>query len=75
MMSQTEQQINAMHILSNISRSKDDQTMKFSQLIEYKVRNIFLGKPYPKCGVEASPKFFYIKSNFSITLDQQSEMF
>ena len=75
MMSQTEQQINAIHILSNISRSKDDQTMKFSQLIEYKVRNIFLGKPCTKCGVEASPKFFYIKSNFSITLDQQSEMF
>ena len=29
------------HILSNISRSKGNQTMKFDQLIEYKNRNIF----------------------------------
>ena len=38
------------HILSNISRSKDNQTMKFGQLIEYKVRNIFVEKLYTKCG-------------------------
>ena len=31
-----------MHILLNISRSKDIQTMKFGQLIEYKIRNILL---------------------------------
>ena len=32
------------HILSNISRSKGNQTMKFDQLIEYNKRNIFLKK-------------------------------
>ena len=29
------------HILSNISRSKGNQTMTFGQLIEYNMRNIF----------------------------------
>ena len=32
------------HILPNISRSKDNQKMKFGQLIEYNMRNIFLEK-------------------------------
>ena len=32
----------AIHILSNISQSKGNQTMKFGQLIEYNKRNIFL---------------------------------
>ena len=30
------------HILSNISKGKDDQKMKFGQLIEYSMRNIFI---------------------------------
>ena len=30
------------HILPNISRSKGNQAMKFSHLIEYNMRNIFL---------------------------------
>ena len=30
-----------MHIMLNISRSKGNQAVKFGQLIEYKVRNIF----------------------------------
>ena len=34
----------AIHILPNISQSKDNQTMKFGQLIEYNNRNIFLQK-------------------------------
>ena len=42
MTSQIRQQITAIHILSNISRSKDAQTMKFGQLIEYKMPNILL---------------------------------
>ena len=42
MTSQTGQQIIAIHILPNISRSKCNQTMKFGQLIEYNVRNVFL---------------------------------
>ena len=33
----------AIHVLSNISQSKGNQTMKFGQLIEHN-RNIFLQK-------------------------------
>ena len=40
----------AMHVLTNISRRKYDQTMKFGHLIEYNMRNIFLEKTYTKCG-------------------------
>ena len=36
-------------MLPNISRSKGKQAMKFSQLIEYKMRNIFVEKSYTKC--------------------------
>ena len=34
----------AIHILSNISQSKGNKTMKLGQLIEYNKRNIFLQK-------------------------------
>ena len=44
MASQTGQQIITIHILSNISRSKGSQAMKFDQLIKYNVQNIFLQK-------------------------------
>ena len=37
MTSQTGKQIITIHILPNISRSKDNQTIKFGQLIEYNV--------------------------------------
>ena len=46
----------AEHILPNISRSEDNQTMKFSQLREYNLRNIFLEKPCAKCGGETAPR-------------------
>ena len=46
------------HILPNISRSKGNQTIKFAQLIECKMRNIFLEKSYAKCGAETSPRLF-----------------
>ena len=36
------------HILSNISKSKGDQTMKFGLLIEYIMRNIFPEKSTSK---------------------------
>ena len=48
MTSQAVQQITAIHILLGISRIKDNQAMKFGQLIKYSVRNIFLEKPYRK---------------------------
>ena len=42
-------------ILPNISRSKHNQIIKFGQLIEYSMKNIFLEKSYRKCGGETSP--------------------
>ena len=50
MTSQTGEQINKVHMLSNISRRKGNQTMKFGQLIDYCMRNIFLEKSYTKYG-------------------------
>ena len=34
-------QIITIHILSNISRNKSNQTITFGQLLEYNVKNIF----------------------------------
>ena len=45
--------------MPNISRSKDNQTTKFCQLIEYNMRNIVLEKPWAKCYGEASPRPFF----------------
>ena len=42
MTSQPGQQTNAIHILPNISRGKGNQTMKFGQLLQYNMRNIFV---------------------------------
>ena len=44
MTSQPGLQTFAIYILSNISQSKGNQTMKFGQLIEYNKGNIFLQK-------------------------------
>ena len=38
----------AIHAFPNISRSKSNQTMKFGQLIEYNMGNIFIEKSYKK---------------------------
>ena len=59
-----------MHILPNILRSKNNQTMKVGQLIEYNMENIFLKKSYTKCGEETSPRPFSEKLKLSISLDQ-----
>ena len=48
MTSQPGKQIIAIHLLPYISRSKNNQKVKFGQLIEYNMRKIFLEKPYPK---------------------------
>ena len=42
MMSQPGYKIITIHIFTNISRSWNNETMKFAQLIEYNKRNIFL---------------------------------
>ena len=44
MTSQPGLQTIAIHILPNISQSKDNQAMKFGQLREYNKRNIFFQK-------------------------------
>ena len=59
-----------MQILSNISRSKANQTMKFGQLVEYNMRNIFAERSYTKRGGETLPRPFSKKSKLSISLDQ-----
>ena len=46
----------AIHILSNIARSKGNQTMKLGQLIEYNKRNIFLQNLCRKWGRENSSR-------------------
>ena len=48
--------------------------MKFGQVIEYNMRNIFLKKWNASGGAEASLRPFYRKSKLNISLDQQSEM-
>ena len=70
MTSQPGKQTTAIHIMPNISRSKGDQTIKFGQLIEYNMRNIFLEKSYIKCGGETIPRNLSKKSKLSIFLYQ-----
>ena len=48
--------------------------MKFGQLIEYDMRNIFLENSYTKCGKETIPRPFSKKSKLSISLDQYSKV-
>ena len=59
-----------MYILPNISRSKGNQTLNFSQLMEYSMGNIFVEKSYSNYGGETIPRLFSKKSNFIISLDQ-----
>ena len=58
MTSKPGKQTMAIHILLNISRSESNQPMKFDQLIDYNMRNIFLEKSYTKCGEETIPRSF-----------------
>ena len=52
MASEAEKQTITIHILSNISRNRGNQAMKFGQLIEDNVRNTFLQKSCRKLGKE-----------------------
>ena len=56
--------------MPNISRSKGNQTMKFGQLVECNMKNIFLGKSFTKSGEETSPRPFSEILKLSISLDQ-----
>ena len=44
--------------------------MKFGQLIEYNMRNIFVEKSYTKCDGETIPRPFSKNPKWSISLDQ-----
>ena len=44
--------------IAHILRSNGNQAMKFGQLAEYNMKNIFLEKSHTKCGGKASPKPF-----------------
>ena len=54
----------SIHILANISQSKDNKAMKFGQLIEYDKRNIFHKKLWRKWGKETNftPLVIFLKS-------------
>ena len=49
--------------------------MKFCQLIEYNMTNIFLKKSCTKCGGETIPRTFSENPKLSIYLDQQPNFF
>ena len=70
MTSQPGLQTIAIHILPNISRSKGKQTVKFGQLIEYNMRNVFVETSYTKYAGETIPRPLSKKSKLSISLDQ-----
>ena len=44
--------------------------MKFGELIEYNMRNIFAEKSHAKCGGQTIPRPFSEKLKLSISLDQ-----
>ena len=48
MMSQRGKRTVAIQVFANVSRSKGNQTMESGPLIEYKIRNISLEKPFKK---------------------------
>ena len=74
MTSQPGQQTIVIHILPNTLRRKGNQAMKFGQLIECNMRNIFLEKSYTKCDGETSPRPFSEKLKLTISLDQYSKV-
>ena len=62
------------HIAQYLKKKRQSQTMKFGQLIEHNMVNIFLEKLYTKYGGEKGSRPFSKKSKLSIFLDQNSEI-
>ena len=65
MTSQPWKQIFTIHILTNISKIKGYQTMKFGQLIEYNMKNIFCVTSCTKCGGESFIQFVLFYAELS----------
>ena len=61
MTSQSGKETIAIGIMPNNSRSKGNQTVKFGQLIECNMRDIFVEKSFNKYGGESSPRPFFKK--------------
>ena len=57
-------QAGVIHILSNKYREK------FGQLLECNMRNLFLEKPYTKCGGETTPIPISKKFKLSVSLNE-----
>ena len=66
MTSQPGKQTIAINMLPIISRSKDNQIMKFGQFMKY---NIFVETSHTKCRGETSPRPISKTSTFSISMD------
>ena len=62
MTSQTGQLIITIYLLPNISRSKDNQPMKFGLLIKYKMRNIFLKNHTKNMVKKQAPEDSFVKN-------------
>ena len=63
MMSRSGQKIIPGRILSNKTKRKGNPTMKFGQLIECNIRNIYLEKSCTKCGEKQVPNPFIKNQN------------
>ena len=74
MTSQAGEQTIVIHILPNISRNKGNRTIKFGQLIECNMTNIFFEKSYTKIIGEASPRPSSEKLKLSISQNQSSKV-
>ena len=48
--------------------------MKSGQLVECNFRNIFIEKPYTKCGGKTIPRPFFKKAKLSISVNQYSKV-
>ena len=59
---------NLMHIIPNISKSKENQAMKFGQLIEYNMRNIISLKNHTQNVVEKLVSDPFLKNQNSAYL-------
>ena len=68
MTSQTRKQTIAIQLLPSISRGKENQTMKYGQLIECNVKNVFPESSYTKYGRETISRTYSKKLKLNISL-------
>ena len=59
----------AIHILFSISKTKGNQAINFTLLIEYNMTNNFFDKSCTKYGRKTIPRPFFKKSNLNISLN------